>query len=99
MDTEFAELITLPEAESTVCLEVRREEAFTELETLGEAQRIYSHYMGDYHVTPLITSQLLGTRDKLMDDDVYIAMIPTSETENEAGGITFKIGETYNGIQ
>lgn len=50
------------------------------------------HYTGDYDVTPLVTSQVLATRDKLMDDNVRVDMIPTREENNAAGGVTFIVG-------
>lgn len=50
------------------------------------------HYTGAYDVTPLITAQVLATRDKLMDDNVRVDMIPTREENNAAGGVTFIVG-------
>lgn len=50
------------------------------------------HYDGAYDVTPLITAQVLPTRDKLMDDNVRVDMIPTREENNAAGGVTFIVG-------
>ena len=52
----------------------------------------YEDYTGSYDVTPLITAQRLPTADKHMTDDVLIRMIPTSEVQNSAGGVTFTIG-------
>lgn len=53
---------------------------------------LYEDYTGDYDVTPLITAQTLYTRDKHMNDDVRIDMIPTRELQNAAGGVTFIVG-------
>ena len=50
------------------------------------------HYSGEYDVTPLITAQILYTAAKLMDDNVRVDMIPTSEEINASGGVTFKVG-------
>ena len=52
----------------------------------------YDHYEGPYQVTPLVTTQVLTTKEKLMDDNVTIYMIPTKEEKNAAGGITFTVG-------
>lgn len=49
-------------------------------------------YSGDYTITPMITSQRLETEDKYLTDDVTIHTIPTTETLNDAGGYTLKIG-------
>lgn len=53
----------------------------------------FDFYEGDYEVTPLITTQILGTSKKMMRDDLTIWMIPTKEEPNDAGGVTFTIGE------
>ena len=50
------------------------------------------HYAGEYDVTPLVTAQVLATRDRLMDDNVRVNMIPTREESNAAGGVTFIVG-------
>lgn len=51
------------------------------------------HYQGGaYDITPLVTSQLFNTKDKIMDDDVKVEVIPTREEPNKAGGVTFIIG-------
>lgn len=66
--------------------------------SLGEAVVVeisaedIEHYTGAYDVTPLITSQVLATRDKLMDDNVRVDMIPTREENNASGGVTFIVG-------
>ena len=52
----------------------------------------FEFYEGDYEVTPLITTQILGTSKKMMHDDVTVWMIPTKEEPNDAGGVTFTIG-------
>ena len=49
-------------------------------------------YEGTYDVTPLITSQVLPTNRKFMEDDVRIDMIPTKEINNASGGVTFIVG-------
>lgn len=50
------------------------------------------HYAGAYDVMPLVTAQVLATRDRLMDDNVRVNMIPTREESNAAGGVTFIVG-------
>lgn len=52
----------------------------------------YEDYTGEYDVTPLITAQTLHTKDKHMNDNVRVDMIPTRELENAAGGVTFIVG-------
>lgn len=58
----------------------------------------YEDYTGQYEVTsfgadPLLTTSLvLPTNDKHMLDDVTVYSIPTAETPNSAGGVTFTIG-------
>lgn len=52
----------------------------------------YEHYKGSYQVTPLVTTQVLTTKEKLMDDNVTVYMIPTQEIQNDAGGVTFIVG-------
>lgn len=52
----------------------------------------YDHYSGPYEVTPLVTTQVLTTKEKLMDDNVTVYMIPTQEIKNDAGGVTFIVG-------
>ena len=49
-------------------------------------------YSGEYEVTPsTISSQILKTADKIMEDDVKVNKIPYWETSNEYG-ITIYIG-------
>lgn len=67
---------------------------FREIQTVtkyigGEA---LEHYKGTYDVTPLITSQVLYTNQKFMDDNVRVDMIPTKEISNASGGVTFIVG-------
>ena len=52
----------------------------------------YEDYTGSYDITPLITTQRLPTENKHMTSDVVVRMIPTSEVQNSAGGVTFTIG-------
>lgn len=54
---------------------------------------VYKHYDGGYIITPKITSQLLETKNKVMDDDVSIEEIYFNETENSSNGLTVQIGE------
>lgn len=52
----------------------------------------HPYYNGPYAATPMVTSQVFGTEDKLMAHDFTVYTIPTTETLNAAGGYTFKIG-------
>ena len=49
-------------------------------------------YEGDYEVEPLISSQVLSTRDKVMTDDLTILGISYQDVSNAAGGRTIIIG-------
>ena len=53
---------------------------------------VFENYTGSYDITPLITAQRLPTENKHMTSDVVVRMIPTSEVQNSAGGVTFTIG-------
>lgn len=61
-------------------------------------QSVYQDYTGDYEVNsftaePLLTTSLvLPTFDKHMTDNVTVYSVPTTEENNEAGGVTFTIG-------
>lgn len=61
---------------------------YHEVTIIGDVE----YYNGEYDVTPLITAQTLYTRDKMMNDNVRIDMIPTREIENSSGGVTFIVG-------
>ncbi len=56
-------------------------------------------YDGDYEVNSFVadpsftTSRVLGTKTKYMKDNVTIYSVPTKELQNEAGGVTFVIGD------
>lgn len=54
---------------------------------------VYSHYTGDYEVTPKSIEQKLYTKHKILDNDVKVKGIYFNETENESGGYTAYIGE------
>lgn len=64
----------------------------------GTVHEEVEHYDGEYDVTPLITAQTLHTKDKMMDDNVRVDMIPTHEIPNAAGGVTFIVGGLNYGI-
>lgn len=42
-------------------------------------------YEGDYTVTPKVASQMLGTKGKVMADDVTVLAIPYYDTSNPYG--------------
>lgn len=52
----------------------------------------HEYYRGAYEAIPMITSQTFATREKIMARDFFVETIPTTETLNDAGGFTFKIG-------
>jgi hypothetical protein len=53
-----------------------------------------SPYEGAYTVTPILEDSIeLPTKGKVADDDITVLKIPQYEVTNEAGGITFIIGE------
>ena len=53
----------------------------------------YPAYTGSYRVTPQVDPQTLGTKDKVMTDDLVIKAIPYYDVGNEAGGSTVYIGK------
>lgn len=53
---------------------------------------VYEHYEGEYVISPKIHSQVMPTKDKVMDD-VLIKEIYINETENSSNGLTVQIGE------
>ena len=55
----------------------------------------YLPYEGDYEVKPLISSQVLSTRDKIMTDDLTILSISYQDVSNAAGGRTVTIGSEF----
>ncbi len=51
----------------------------------------YEVYEGSYKVTPSVSSQSLGTANKLMQSDVLVEGIPYAEVTNNFGGKTVTI--------
>lgn len=49
-------------------------------------------YDGEYEVTPRVYQQILETKDKLMQDDVIVHVIPIAKTLNTSNGYTATIG-------
>ncbi len=49
-------------------------------------------YEGEYIVIPSTTEQTLPTEDKFLTQNVVVEEIPTYQTTNPAGGITYIIG-------
>lgn len=86
------------ETADAVTLEARPPNAISLSVAETVQDREYPDYTGDYEVTsfcadPLMTSSLvLPTRDRRMLDDVTVYSVPTRETYNAAGGVTFEIG-------
>lgn len=54
-------------------------------------------YTGDYIVDPDFATQILGTKEKYMLDDVTINPIEVARVSNPAGGRTIYIGGEING--
>lgn len=52
----------------------------------------YKVYDGNYTVTPKSTEQELPTKAKRLEENIVILSIPTWETVNAQGGMTFYIG-------
>lgn len=49
-------------------------------------------YPGPYDVIPRVYQQILETKDKLMNDDVTVEIIPLTKTLNHSNGYTVTIG-------
>lgn len=54
-------------------------------------------YTGDYIVDPDFATQILGTKEKYMLDDVTVNPIEVARVSNPAGGRTIYIGGEING--
>lgn len=54
-------------------------------------------YTGDYIVDPDFATQILGTKEKYMLDDVTVNPIEVARVSNPAGGKTIYIGGEING--
>lgn len=52
-------------------------------------------YSGAYSVDPNFEGQTLPTKDRLMEENVTVEPIYTSQVENFAGGYTFYIGGEF----
>lgn len=66
---------------------------------VAEAKPVYiggEPYTGEYEVTPEFERQTLGTRGKLMSNDVTVNAITVSRTSNDYG-TTIYIGGLLNG--
>lgn len=49
-------------------------------------------YDGDYNVIPRVYQQVLETKDKVMNDDVTVEVIPLAAVINLSNGYTVTIG-------
>ena len=54
-------------------------------------------YTGNYIVDPDFATQILGTKEKFMLDDVTVNPIEVARVSNPAGGRTIYIGGEING--
>lgn len=57
----------------------------------------HESYGGPYIVEPSAEGLTLWTADLVMKENVVIGAITFTETENEFGGVTVRIGGTQNG--
>lgn len=53
----------------------------------------YEEFDGPYDVKPIIDSQTIMTKGKLMKENLTVLAIPYAEVTNNANGITVTIGE------
>ena len=62
--------------------------------TFGEVffVKIDDVYEGPYDVIPRVYQQILETKDKVMNDDVTVEIIPLTKTLNHSNGYTVTIG-------
>ena len=82
------------ESKQIFCLSLKeKKETFNLKLDVGYSGNVYEHYEGEYVISPKIHSQVMSTKDKVMDDDVLIKEIYYNETENLSGGTTAQIGE------
>lgn len=92
MNEIICDLRILNDTERTICVEIRKEENRIYPEIKADAELSFERYDGEYNVTPLITAQVLQTKDKLLTDNVTVEMIPTREIEGINGGVAFIVG-------
>lgn len=82
------------ESKQKFCLLLKeRKQTFNLKLDIGYSGNVYEHYQGEYIISPKINSQIMSTKDKVMDDDVLIKEIYINETENSSNGLTVQIGE------
>lgn len=53
----------------------------------------FGTYEGEYEVTPAVDSQVMETKNRLMEEDVTILAIPYFETSNPTGKTVYIGGE------
>lgn len=49
-------------------------------------------YDGKYEIIPKLTQQILGTKNKLLAEDLLVDKIPITSVSNQSGGNTIIIG-------
>lgn len=82
------------ESKQKFCLSLKEiKETFNLKLDVSYSGNVYEHYQGEYVISPKIHSQVMSTKDKVMDDDVLIKEIYINETENSSNGLTVQIGE------
>lgn len=64
--------------------------------TFGEVRIKYTgdieDYAGPYEVVPKVRSQVLKTKEKRMEHNVFVYEIPYATVSNQSGGMTATIG-------
>lgn len=87
-------MILYAESKQNFCLSLKeRKQTFNLKLDIGYSGNVYEHFQGEYIISPKINSQIMSTKDKVMDDDVLIKEIYINETENSSNGLTVQIGE------
>lgn len=82
------------ESKQDFCLLLKeKKETFNLKLDVSYSGNVYEYYEGEYVISPKIHSQVMPTKDKVMDDDVLIKEIYINETENSSNGLTVQIGE------
>ena len=90
---QFRQLTGTIQLRQTITGKVQLKEVLTGVVQLPNlTPPVHPSYDGPYEVTPRFYEQKLGTKEKLMTDDVTVEVIPAHEVTNPAGGLTVTIG-------
>lgn len=80
-------VVSIRSNEKDSCAKVKITNTIVEVDNTG-----YGSYKGDYTITPKSVEQELPTKMKKLEENIVVLSIPTWETKNEQGGMTFYIG-------